>query len=115
MQVAAEHPRACLNGMTWNPATIHQAVPTGSQQLIIGDSLVRDLKEILVVGQTAVISFGGVSVTQFIKMMELQNDDSVDTLTLMIGTNDVLRNPVTPETKWELLLICLLNELKEKY
>ena len=75
VQVAAEHPRACLNGMTWNLAMIHQPVPTGSQHLIIGDSLVRDLKDILVVGQTAVISFGGASVAQVIKMMELQNDD----------------------------------------
>ena len=99
VQVAAEHPRACLNGMTWNPVTIHQPVPTGSQHLIISDSLVRDLKDILVVGQTAAISFGGASVAQDIKMMELQSDDRVHTLTLMIGTNDFSRNPVTPEAE----------------
>ena len=75
----------------------------------------RDLKKILVVRQTAVTSFCGASVAQVIKMMELQNDDRVDILTLMIGTNDVSRNPVTPEAKWESLLICILNELKEKY
>ena len=115
VQVATEHPRACLKGMTWSQATIHQPVPTGSQHLIIGDSLVRDLEDILVVGQTAVISFGGASVAQVIAMMELQNDDRVDSLTLMIGTIDVLRNLVTPEAKWESLLICILNELKEKY
>ena len=51
VQVAAEHPRACLNGMSWNPATIHQPVPTGSQHLIIANSLVRDLTEILVVAK----------------------------------------------------------------
>ena len=33
----------------------------------------------------------------------------------MTGTNEVSRNPVNPEVKWESLLICLLNELKEKY
>ena len=93
VQVAAEHQRACLNGMSWNPTTIHQQVPTGSQHLIIGDNLVRDLTEILVVGQTTAISFGGASVAQVIKMMELQNDDRVDTLILMIGTNDLSRNP----------------------
>ena len=99
--------------MIWNPAKVHQPVPTGSQHLIIGDRLVRDLNDILLLGQTAVISFGGASVDQVIKMMELQNDDSVDALTL--GLNDVSRNPVIPEAKWESLLICLLNELKEKY
>ena len=50
-QVAAEHPRACLNGMSWNPATIHQPVPTVSPHLIIANSLVRDLTEILVVAK----------------------------------------------------------------
>ena len=66
-------------------------------------------------GQTAVISFGGASVAQVIKIMKLQNDDRVDTLTLMIVTNDVSRNPVTLEAKWESLLTYLLNEQKEKY
>ena len=115
VQVAAEHPRACLNGMAWNSAVIHQPVPRGTQHLIIRDSLVRDLKQILVGGRTTVISFRGASVAQVIKMMELQNEDRVDTLTVMIGTNEVPRNPVTPEAKWESLLICLLNKLKEKY
>ena len=32
----------------------------------------------------------------------------------MLGTNDVSRAPVTLEGKWEPLLVCLLNELKEK-
>ena len=75
VQVAAEHSRACLNGVTWNPAAIHQPVPAGSQHLIIGDSLVRDLNDNLVGGQTTVISIGGASVAQVIKMMQLQNDD----------------------------------------
>ena len=41
-QVAAEHPRACLNDMSWNPATSDQVIPPGSRHLIVGDSLVRD-------------------------------------------------------------------------
>ena len=112
-QIAAEHPRACLNGMSWSQASIYQPVPTGSQNLIIGDSLVMDLTEIALVDQTTAISFRGASVAQLIKMMELQNGDWVDTLILIIVTSDVSRNPVTPEAKWEPLLVCLLNELKE--
>ena len=30
-QVAAEHPRACLNDMSWNPATSDQVIPPGSR------------------------------------------------------------------------------------
>ena len=114
-QVAAEHPRACMNDMSWNPATSDQVIPPGSHHLIIGDSLVRDLNEIFVYGQTNTLSFGGASVAQVIKMMELQSEDHLDTLVIMLGTNDVSRAPVTPESKWEPLLVCLLNELKEKY
>ena len=39
VQVATEHPRACLNGMSWNPAITNQAIPSGSRHLVIGDSL----------------------------------------------------------------------------
>ena len=114
-QVAAEHPRACLNDMSWNPATSDQVIPPGNRHLIIGDSLVKDLNEIFVYGQTTALSFGGASVAQVIKMMEFQSEDYLDTLVIMLGTNDVSRAPVTPESKWEPLFVCLLNELKEKY
>ena len=114
-QVATEHPRACLNDMSWNPATSDQVILPGSRHLIIGDSLVRDLNEIFVYGQTTTLSFGGASVAQVIKMMEFQSGDHLDTLVIMLGTNDVSRAPVTPESKWEPLLVCLLIELKEKY
>ena len=83
--------------------------------MVVEDSLVRDLNEIFVSGQTTVPSFGGASVAQVIKMMELQGEDHLDTLLIMLGNNDVSRAPVTPEGKWEPLLVCLLNELKEKY
>ena len=71
-QVAAEHPRACLNGMRWNPATSNQVIPPGNRHLVIGDSLVRDLNEIFVHGQTTALSFGGAFVAQVIKMMKFQ-------------------------------------------
>ena len=115
VQVATEHPRACLNGMGWNPAISNRAIPSGSRHFVIGETLVRDLNEIFVNGQTTVLSFGGASVAQVIKMMEFQGEDHLDTLVIMLGTNDVSRAPVTPEGKWEPLLVCLLNELKEKY
>ena len=34
---------------------------------------------------------------------------------IMIGNKDIPRAPLTPETRWEPLLVCLLNEMKEKY
>ena len=37
LQVAAEHPRACLNGMSLTPAISNQAIPSGYRHLIVGD------------------------------------------------------------------------------
>ena len=99
VQVAAEYPRACLNGMGWNLAISNQANPPGSRHLVVGDTLVRDLNEIFVNGETTVLSFGGASVVQVIKMMEFQGVDHLDTLVIMLATNDVLRAPVNPEGK----------------
>ena len=93
----------------------NQAIPPGSRYLVVGDSLVTDLNEMFVSGQTTFLSFGGTAVAQVIKMMEFQGEDHLDTLVIMLGTNNVSRVPVTPEGKWETLLVCLLNELKEKY
>ena len=101
--------------MRWNPAISNQAVSPGSGHLVVRDSLVRDLNDIFVNGQTSVLSFGGASVAQVIKMMEFQGEDHLDTLVIMLGTNEISRVPVTPEGKWEPLLVCLLNELKGKY
>ena len=70
VQVAAEQPRVCLNVMSWNPAISNQAIPPGSRQLVVEDSLARDLNEIFMSGQTTVLSFGGASVAQLNKMTE---------------------------------------------
>ena len=39
----------------------------------------------------------------------------MDTLVVILGTNYISRAPVTPESRWEPLVVCLLNELKEKH
>ena len=96
-------------------AVSDQANPSGNCHPIVGDSLVRDLNEIFVSAQTIVVFYGGVSVAQVIKTMKSRNEDQVDTLIVMLGTNDNSRAPVTPESRWEPLVVCLLYELKEKY
>ena len=102
--------------MRWSPAISNQVIPPGSRHLVVGDEgSVRDLNEIFVSGQPTVFPFGGASAAQVLKTMEFQGEDHLDTLVIRLGINDVSRVPVTPEGKWEPLLVCLLNELKEKY
>ena len=99
IQVAAELPRAYLNDMSWNPATVHQPVPMGNQHLVIEDSLTRNLTEIHVMGQTTAISCGGASVAQVIRMREIQKVGRVQALVFMIGANFFSRKPFTPKQK----------------
>ena len=87
--------------MVCSLAISNQAIFPGIRHLVVEDSLVRDLNEIFVKGQTTVLIFGGASVAQVI-------EDHLDSY-------NVSRAPVTPEGKWEPLLVCFLNELKEKY
>ena len=56
----------------------------------------RDLNEIFETGHTTVISFGGASVAQVIKMMESQNQDQLDILIVRMGTN-VIRGLLLPQ------------------
>ena len=53
------------------------------------------------------------SVAQAKKMMEFQGEEKVLTVIVMLGTNDISRSPITPESKWDYLIDCLLNELQE--
>ena len=85
--------------MSWDPAISNQTIPSGTHHLIVGDNLVRDLNEIFVSGQTTVLSFGGASMAQAIKTMEFQNEDQLNTSIVMLGTNDISRDPVTPESR----------------
>ena len=59
------------------------------------------------------LSFGEASVAQVIKMMEFQGEDRLDTLIIMLGTNDVSRAPVTPEKQVGTSVGVSVNELKE--
>ena len=71
--------------------------PIGSnekQHLIVENGLIMCLTETVVVVQITAFLFGGASVAQVIKTMKIQNDDRVETLILMIGTNDISRNPI---------------------
>ena len=88
--------------------------PTGSnekQHLIVENGLIMCLTETVVVVQITALLFGGASAAQGLRhdCMKIQNDDRVETLILMIGTNDISRNPIPPKRNgnrcWFVLLM----------
>ena len=80
-------PRACFNRLTWNPAINMQQPPLGTSHLILGDSLMRVLQNMRTSWITTVIAFGGATIAQLYRMMELMNPGRVPN----IGTNNVSR------------------------
>ena len=66
-------PRACFNRATWNPAVNLQQPPLGTSHLILGDSLVRVLSNLRTSWVTTVMAFGGATIAQLYRMVELMN------------------------------------------
>ena len=66
-------PRACFNRATWNPAVNLQQPPLGTSHLILRDSLVRALQNLRTSWITTVMAFGGATVAQLFRMVELMN------------------------------------------
>ena len=79
-------PRACFNRATWNPAVNLQQPPLGTSHLILGDSLVRVLQNLRTSWITTLIAFGGATIAQLFRMMELMNPGRIPNVMILIGT-----------------------------
>ena len=66
-------PRACFNRATWSPAVNLQQPPLGTSHLIPGDSLVRVLSNLRTSWVNTVMAFGGATIAQLYRMVELMN------------------------------------------
>ena len=65
--------RACFNRSTWSPAVNLQQPPFGTSHLILGDSLVRVVQNLRTSWITTVMAFGGATIAQLFRMVELVN------------------------------------------
>ena len=70
-------PRACFNRATWSPAVNLQQPPLGTSHLILGDSLVRVLSNLRTSWVTTVMAFGGATIAQLYRMVELMNPGKI--------------------------------------
>ena len=65
--------RACFNRSTWSPAVNMQQPPLWISHLILGDSLVRVQQNLRTSWITTVMAFGGATIAQPYRMVELMN------------------------------------------
>ena len=103
--------RACFNRATWSPAVNLQQPPLGTSHLILGDSLVRVLSNLRTSWVTTVMAFGGATMAQLYRMVELMNPGRIPNVMILVGTNDISRGSDEQEALWESMMVRLLTTL----
>ena len=91
-RVPKADPRVCFNRITWNPAVNLQQPPLRTSHLILGDSLVRVLSNLRTSWITTVMAFGGATIAQLFRMVELMNPGRIPNVTILVGTNNISRS-----------------------
>ena len=108
-------PRACFNRATWNPSINLQQPPPGTSHLILGDSLVRVLSNLRTSWVTTVMAFGGATIAQLYRMVELMNPGRIPNVMILVGTNNISRGSDEQEALWESMMVCLFTTLWQKF
>ena len=108
-------PRACFNRATWSPAVNLQQPPLGTSHLILGDSLVRVLSNLRTSWVTTVMAFGGATIAQLYRMVELMNPGRIPNVMILVETNDISRGSDEQEAQWESMMVCLFTTLWQKF
>ena len=108
-------PRACFNRATWNPAVNLQQQPLGKSHLILGDSLVRVLSNLRTSWVTTVMAFGGATIAQLFRMVELMNPGRIPNVMILVGTSNISRSSDEEKALWESMMMCLFTTLWQKF
>ena len=104
-------PRASFNRSTWSPAINLQQQPLGTSHLILGDSLLRVHQNIRTSWITTVMAFGGATIAQLYRMVELMNPGRIPNIMVLLGTNNVSRGSDEEEAQWESMMVCRWNNI----
>ena len=107
--------RACFSRATWKPAMNLLQPPLGTSHLILGDSLVRVLSNLRTSWVTTVMAFGGATISQLFRMVELMNPGRIPNVMVLVGTNNISRSSNEEEALWESMMVCLLTSLWHKF
>ena len=107
--------RACFNRATWNPAVNLQQPPLRTSHLILGDSLVRVLSNLRTSWVTTVMAFGGATIAQLFRMVELMNPGRIPNVLILVGTNNISRSSDEEEALWVSMMVCLFTTLWQKF
>ena len=100
-----------LQSIDWSPAVNLQQPPLGTSHLILGDSLVRILQNLRTSWITTEMAFGGATIAQQFRMVELMNPWRIPNIMIHI----VSSGSDEEEAQWESMMVCLFNTLCQKF
>ena len=105
----------CFNRSTRKPAVNMQQPPLGTSHLILGDSLVRVLQNLRTSWITTVMAFGGATIAQLFRMVELMNPGRITNVMILVGTINIPRSSDEEEALWESMMVCLFTTLWQRF
>ena len=57
------------------------------------------------------MAFGGATIAQLLRMVELMNPGMIPNIMILMGTNNVSRGSDEEEAQWESMVVCLFATL----
>ena len=64
---------------------------------------------------TTVMAFGGATIAQLFRMVELMNPGRIPNVMILVGTNNIPRSSDEEEAQWELIMMCLFTTLWQRF
>ena len=61
------------------------------------------------------MAFGGATIAQLYRMVELMNPERIPNVMILVGTNDISRGSDEQEALWESMMVCLFTNLWQKF
>ena len=61
------------------------------------------------------MAFGGATIAQLYRMVELMNPGKIPNVMILVGTNDISRGSDEQEALWESMMVCLFTTLWQKF
>ena len=77
--------------------------------------MVRVLSNLRTSWVTTVMAFGGATIAQLYRMVEMMNPGRITNVMILVGTNDISRGSDEQEALWESMMVCLFTTLWQKF
>ena len=61
------------------------------------------------------MAFGGATIAQLYRMVELMNQGRIPNVMILVGTNDISRGSDEQEALWESMMVCLFTTLWQNF